>query len=375
LQAGIYGKQIGIMTSKPDFLRYIFFLLLLWPSRAYNQQVDVNSLLFRPFDNIADKEDTMPTDIFQGINPLELSLLANFDSIYADAYIGEKNRAAELSWTSPSGTPVKQEIALSVRGNFRMKPVNCDFPPLRITFEKSDTARLLFSKNQQIKLITHCQTDSSSYELYVLEEYLMYRMYQVISDYAFRARLLHLSYINTGNSPDTITRYAFAVESPGALANRYQARRIRSNNVDLKNIDQQYFQRLCFFQYMIMNNDWAAEIGHNVELLQSDSLPSLIPVPFDFDWAGIIGIPYIIPSLKGRSALIPERIFKGEYHRRKEVKATLLYFNSKRGELYALVSSFNLLNQASRIKLIRNLDAFYAILNHRSLLNTEILKQ
>jgi hypothetical protein len=371
----IYGKQIEIMISRPGLIQCIFLLMLLWPSRAFNQQVDINNLLFHPFDKVSEMEDTLPTDIFQGIKPLELSIRANFDSIYADAYIGEKNRAADLFWTCPSGIPVKQGITLSVRGNFRMKPVNCDFPPLRITFEKSDTIRLLFRKNQQIKLITHCQTDSANYEHFVLEEYLMYRMYQVVSDYAFRARLLHLDYINTGNSNDTITRYAFAVESPGTMANRYQARRIRSNNIDLKKIDQQYYQRLCFFQYMIMNNDWAAEIGHNMELLQSDSIPLLIPVPFDFDWAGIIGIPYIIPSLKGRSALKPERIFKGEYHRRKEVKATLLYFNLKKGELYALVSGFNLLDEASRLKLIRNMDTFYAVLNHRSLLNSEILKK
>jgi hypothetical protein len=46
---------------------------------------------------------------------------------------------------------------------------------------------------------------------------------------------------------------------------------------------------------MIGNTDWWIHRRHNVDLVElADG--SLVPIPFDFDYAGIINTPYAIPS-------------------------------------------------------------------------------
>ena len=98
---------------------------------------------------------------------------------------------------------------------------------------------------------------------------------------------------------DTLSRYSFALEPPKVMAKRYKAKRVNSNNVDLNEVDAWQYKLICFFEFMIMNNDWSMAICHNIELIQPDPEKPPIPVPFDFDWSGIINVPYKVPSATG----------------------------------------------------------------------------
>ena len=106
----------------------------------------------------SDQTDTLYADIFRGTDILELSLMANFDSLLDDAAkLRTVSRAAFLKLNSVPGHDKFFPVQLETRGNFRMKPENCNFPPIKLIFEKSSYAQSVFLKNNSIKLVDQCQ--------------------------------------------------------------------------------------------------------------------------------------------------------------------------------------------------------------------------
>ena len=320
--------------------------------------------------------DSVPGDIFAAEGVLKLTLTANFDSLLSDAASSRiVARTGFLRFRSPAGKLVSQSVKIETRGNFRMKPQNCSFPPIRVTFRESDSLRQLFRQNKTLKLVSQCQVLNPDFEQYLLEEYLLYKIYARLTAYCFRVRLLKFTYINEGNRADTVTRYSFAVETAQELAHRFKYRRIVSNNVLLSSVDPWQYKLMCFFEYMISNNDWSVVINHNTELIQKDSLASFIPVPYDFDWAGIIHVPYKVPGSYGMETIRPERSFKGDYRRRREVKGMISYFNNRQGEIYAIVSGCQQLDDAHKLSMLSGIGEFYHILNNYFLFRNGILKK
>jgi hypothetical protein len=320
------------------------------------------------------ENDSVLEDIFQGDGTLNLSLYANFDSIIEDASVLRSvNRSARLQINSNNRINEFVPVQIETRGNFRMKPENCNFPPLKLNFNKDNSIRTIFLKNNSVKLVSQCQLFKPNYQAYLLQEYLIYKIYSMLSKYSFRVRLLKISYINKGFLFDTITRYSFAVEPPKELARRYKAKRVNSNNVAVSEIDLWNYKLVCFFEYMIMNNDWSIAICHNIELIQPDPGKLPIPVPFDFDWSGIVKVPYEVPTSAGIKVIQPERSFKGDFKSRRQLKDMIQFFNSKRGEIYSLVSQFSELDSSYRISFLKTVDDYFAILNSYFTFNKKII--
>lgn len=313
----------------------------------------------------AQETDSIPNDIFNGTDILQIKIRANFDSLFADAAASRVvTRDAKILYDSPDGRAWKDQIKIETRGNFRMKPQNCSFPPLRISFRQNDTLRQLFKKNKTLKLVSQCQYQNSEFEQYLVQEFMIYKLYALLTDYSLRVRMLKVTYINQGTAFDTLVRYSFVVESPQEVARRLGFKRIPSTNVMLDKVDPWQYKLLCFFQYMISNNDWSVAISHNIELLQKDSLGAYIPVPYDFDWSGIIKIPYKVPSSRGMEPIQPERSFKGEYTRRRQVRDMIRFFRAKQGEIYATVSSCEILDKQHKLLFLNGIGEYYKILNN-----------
>jgi len=317
-----------------------------------------------PNQYIQEKTDSLLENIFQGESTIDLSLYANFDSIIEDVSVLRSNsRPARLKVYSKTGPAIMLPVQIESRGNFRMKPENCNFPPLKLSFLKENDNRRIFVKNNSVKLVNQCQLFQHNYEAYLLQEYLIYKIYSSLSEYSFRVRLLKISYINEGFLFDTLTRYSFALEPPKEMAKRYKAKRVNSNNVAMNEIDFWHYKLVSFFEYMIMNNDWSIAICHNIELIQLDPDKPPVPVPFDFDWSGIIKVPYSVPSASGMKIIQPERSFKGDFKSRRQVKDMIHFFNSKRGEIYSMVSEFKELDGTYRVAFLKTLNDYYNILN------------
>ena len=95
-------------------------------------------------------------------------------------------REAMLKATDDEGMAREVDIRVRTRGNFRLE--NCQFPPLRVNFPASRVGGTVFDGQNGIKLVSHCR-DRADDEQNVIEEYLVYRSYNLLTDESFRVRL------------------------------------------------------------------------------------------------------------------------------------------------------------------------------------------
>ena len=59
-----------------------------------------------------------------------------------------------------------------------------------------------------MKVVTHCN-NSKVYSEYVLKEYLIYKIYNILSPVSFRVRLIRMKYVDTGRKNKVTESWAF----------------------------------------------------------------------------------------------------------------------------------------------------------------------
>jgi hypothetical protein len=126
---------------------------------------------------------------------------------------------------------INKEIRLKSRGE--MRNGYCDFPPIRLNFKKTEFQREDLRKIETMKLVTHCEYGN---EEDLFKEYLIYKLYNVLTDTSFRIRLVKIEYINTYKKSKPISTYAFFIEPIEMLADRINSVEVTVLNVTQKNI-------------------------------------------------------------------------------------------------------------------------------------------
>jgi len=191
------------------------------------------------------------------------------------------------------------DVDIRVRGQSRARL--CEFPPLRLRFSPDDTSGTVFAGQTKLKLVAPCK-DPQSYEQNVLSEYAAYRILDMLTDVAFRVRLMRIQYVDT-DTPDApaLTRYGFVVEQETELADRVGGTDLQLPHVVKGQLETEQAATVFVFQYLIGNTDWSLvnstgdEICcHNVKLIEIGGLTYL--VPYDFDLAGLVGAHYAKPD-------------------------------------------------------------------------------
>lgn len=156
--------------------------------------------------------------LFQSDSILKLTIKLSLKDVLTDR--DERNyQEAKLSYLRPDGSKFKHKVKVKIRGNNRAKITTCRFPPLKINFKKNKTANSIFEGQNKIKLVTHCNKNKTAEQL-ILKEYLVYKMYQKISNYSFNVRLCEITYIDTSNEDEASTHHGFFIEDIEDLAKR-----------------------------------------------------------------------------------------------------------------------------------------------------------
>ena len=79
-------------------------------------------------------------------------------------------RAAAVTLMGPEGTELVLPVKVRTRGIFRRDKRNCNFPPLRLDFPKSEMKGTVFEGQNRLKLVTPCHDSRDSYQNYVYYE-------------------------------------------------------------------------------------------------------------------------------------------------------------------------------------------------------------
>jgi hypothetical protein len=194
---------------------------------------------------------------------------------------------------------VTYPITLTTRGITRKTMDVCDFPPLRVTFTAPPPDGSLFERQKHLKLVTHCKR-SEDFQQKVLLEYSAYKLYNLMTPLSFRARLANIDYIDESGQP-YISRIGYFLEEANEVAKRNGLTEAHMpDTIPGELLEPMASARFAVFEYMISNYDWSMRAGphgteccHNAKLIRAAAgSNTVIPVPYDFDWSGLVDAPY-----------------------------------------------------------------------------------
>jgi len=309
------------------------------------------------------KNNTNQTPLFTDTKPLELIVQMDMQKVLTDKSDEPEYNPAQLVLKFQDNTIQIFNIKIKARGRTRRIANICDFPPLKLNFEKKSTENTVFEGQDKIKLVTHCN-ESEDYQNYALIEYLAYKTYNVLSDYSYRVRLVNVTYRDTEQIYPDIKKFGFLIEDDDHMAKRIQGQVSDKLIWSADSCDEKVVDIFSFYQFMIGNTDWWIHTRHNVDIISLED-NRLIPIPFDFDGAGIIKAPYAMPSPELPILNVRDRFFKGNCKTSEisDYDETISFFNNKKIEIILLYEQAFYLNTRYRKSALRYINSFYEIIN------------
>ncbi len=342
----------------------LIFLSGLFVLPAFSQ-IDSLNARYTVQDTLHEKVKLFDSDAL-----LEISL--RFDITY---YRRKKPDVEYLDAILTYHTSDKDSINknIKVRSRGELRHTICDFPPILLNFKMSDSIGGEFSSIDKLKMVTHCEMGN---EEYLLKEYLIYKLYNVLTDNSYRVRLLRVNYINTYKESKTIRQFAFAIEPTKVLAKRTNSVEVTLPTLTQKNIKPEMMDRFAIFNYMIGNTDWSVPNHHNALVLSqggSDRPELGMIVPFDFDYAGLINTDYAVPFETLPIKSVRERLYLSVCKSEEVFKNALKEFSEKKEEFYKVINDFPYLNAKSKKDMIIYLDGFFNGFDKRNTLVNKLL--
>jgi hypothetical protein len=322
------------------------FALMHAPAGAQDAGEAANWPLFR-------NQDTLPVRIEA---PLSTLMRERSDKEYLEG---------ALSYTDASGQEVKLDLRLRARGRYRRQDTTCDLPPIRLNFKKKQVEGTEFAGQDKLKLVTHCQENRDRYEQYVLKEYLAYRILNTITDHSFRARLLRIDYVDTDRNDEVDTRYGFVIEDDELLAERIGMTVLKVPNIRYGQVDEAQGALVAVYEYLIGNTDFSMFAGakdddccHNIVLFVKET-DGYLPIPYDFDFSGLVNASYAEPNPKLPIRRVTSRLYRGMCEHNAHVDAALATVREKEAAIRELVTSLEGLDEGMREDALKFIDRFY----------------
>ena len=313
--------------------------------------------------------------LFLDAEPLALTIEAPFRQI------ARKSRQRPeydgvLKYSDAGGQTFALGVELRIRGNSRLR--ECDFPPLRLDFDRHALEGTVFAGQNRLKLVTLCKRQDR-YRDYLQLEYQLYRIFNLLTDYSFRVRWATIEYVTTdGRRDEPFTEPAFLIEEDWEVAARHgmDPREVESLRID--ELDRRHVALLALFQYMIGNTDWSGVQGpegevccHNGKVIGSPGSPAIV-LPYDFDQSGLIATEYARPSEILSIRSVRERLYRGYCPMNPELGWAVARFNARR-EAIEQTLAMSTASDAARDEALAFLRESYAIVNDPSRLQSEIV--
>ena len=255
------------------------------------------------------------------------------------------------------------EHAVKVRPRGKSRLRICDFLPLRLNFSNSEVDGTLFAEQDKLKLVVPCHTSERA-EKNLIEEYAIYRMFNLLSPASYRVRLVQMTFEDTARDGERIRIHTFLLESDEQLAARLGGQREAHAEVSLNWLDAQHMALVYVFQYLVGNVDWSLVTPdgekaccHNGTLVRTGA--NLLYVPYDFDLSGFVNAPYAFPPPDLRLERVTQRRYRGFCTDRAYLEQALDAVVSRRPEIVAVIRSLPVLSDRDKARRVGYLDQFF----------------
>lgn len=319
---------------------------------------------------------TPPTPLFASDAPIPISIRGPMSLIARSAERAPIPRDATLALT---GSADQLAVRLSPRGISRRNKETCPFPPLRVDIAQPPAATSLFAGQRRLKLVTHCRP-AASFQQHLLLEYAAYRMFNLVSPFSYRARLATIDYIES-NGRALPRRYGFFIEDTGDMARRNGLQEARvGDRVPSAQLEPRQAARVAMFQYMIGNLDWSMRAGppgegccHNGRLLAGNGA-FYTPVPYDFDYSGLVDAPYAVPPDGFKISNVKTRVYQGYCRHNGQALAAAAEIRAQRPAIEGVLGQVPGIEPRTREKALAYLARFFGDIATDASVQAKVLK-
>ena len=302
--------------------------------------------------------------LFASHSPLQVTIQAPLTTLMKDR-LNEEYLDGTLTFTGDGGAEQTIDLKVRTRGSYRRMKKHCNFSPIRLNLRKKQIVDTEFSGQDKLKLVTHCWNNSPRYEQLVLREFIAYRIFQVMTDKSYSVRLLRVNYVDTeGAKP--MTKFAFVIEQDDEVAERVGMKLLNVPGVTNEDLDRGQQNLISVFQYLIGNTDFSLtnpepgkDCCHNSDLMSATGGPPLTPLPYDFDFAGLVDAPYAEPNPRYNIRSVRHRLYRGLCRNNELLPDTIQQYLDKKDAVYAIIDELDMLTRRSRRDVTSYLDAFY----------------
>ncbi len=246
------------------------------------------------------------------------------------------------------------KVDVKTRGKFRRKM--SEMPPLKVKFSKKELNKSGLDTMNEIKLVLPFSFDKKSEDL-LIREYLAYRMWELLSPYSVRARLVQLTLKDVHVGTQKLA-YCIMLEDKEETLARVHGVLDETFDMSLDEFDGQQVALVGMFQYMIGNTDWDLKAFRNVRLVRIAGQEQVIPIPYDFDFSGLVNAPYATPSFESGKANVRQRYFMVNGLKQTDFTFAINKMQAVRSDLLALCDSPRL-SEKSVTYLRKYLNNFY----------------
>lgn len=271
--------KIATIQLPPCFI-VLFVALIILPQFVLSQNDKVDQ---RPsFDSI--------TTVFQYLtNYDQITIQTELDSLVRNKYRDKKQKAV-ITITGEGQEPMQIKLSIEPRGVFRRR--NCDIPPIKLDFIKSDLKdRGIYPEYDDVKLVTTC-IDEPSHDQILQKEFWIYKMYNQLTHESFQAHPLKLIYADLNDSTRTFEMRAFIIENTDEMAHRLNGENVEQRGCVDSMLETTAYNRTLMFNYMIGNTDWDVKMIRNIKLVKVEGSDKFVIVPYDFDFTALVRPSY-----------------------------------------------------------------------------------
>ena len=233
----------------------------------------------------------------------------------------------------------------------------CKMPPLKMDLKKEELEAFNFIKeSDDLKIVLQCNTGGASSEN-IKKEKFIYDLYNILSPYSKNAKVVKVKEYESKKYVE-----GFLLEDDKDFERRTDTEVLKNKTIATHVLNQEVYLRMCLFQFMIANADWSARRGHNTRLFKRNEDNSLIIIPYDFDYCGLIDNAYAVPPENLPISDVTERYFMDKTVTLEQLQPTIEFYIEKEQEVYDLIESSTYLSESSRKRVTKFIEAFYKII-------------
>ena len=352
---GWYNNLKRTIMKKLAFLNFIF---LFFSIASKGQVIGGTSL---SYDSKFSQKG-----LFESTEILNIQMKGDFRKILNDREGEEKYFPVILTYLDKNNKTVSLSIKVKTRGHFRRQRSNCTFPPLLLRFPAGTGDSSLFPKVSSLKLVMPCRGEE-----FIVREWLVYQLYNLITPQSFRARLVRVNLTDLKNKKMPSPFFGILLEEEKQMAQRNNMLLVK-RKIKPQQTMEEPFLRMAVFEYFIGNTDWSVEFLQNIKLIAADSVAEAIAVPYDFDLSGIVNSPYAKPAPELEMTSVRQRRYRGYCIKDMSLfDSTIAFYNRLKPAIYDLYTNCSLIDEKYKKITIEFFDQFYSIVNDPKKLEKE----